>query len=132
MVALTGQGFRCVVYDRRSHGRSSDPGRGYDYDTLADDLAVFVERFDLRHVTLVGHFDGRRRGRLVSVPARGALGLSGRPGGRDAVFYGEGGWPSGGSGPAGFRCFARRFERGPREVARRQLGVVLAADDVPR
>ena len=58
MVALTGQGLRCVAYDRRSHGRSSDPGRGYDYDTLADDLAALVERLDLRHVTLVGHSMG--------------------------------------------------------------------------
>jgi non-heme chloroperoxidase len=58
MVALTGQGLRCVAYDRRSHGRSSDPGRGYDYDTLADDLAALVERLDLRHITLVGHSMG--------------------------------------------------------------------------
>src|SRR5215469_7700276 len=32
-VPLSHEGFRCVAYDRRGHGRSSDPGRGYDYDT---------------------------------------------------------------------------------------------------
>jgi non-heme chloroperoxidase len=48
-------GLRCIAYDRRSHGKSSDPGRGYDFDTLADDLAQVIEALDLRDVTLVGH-----------------------------------------------------------------------------
>jgi non-heme chloroperoxidase len=51
---LTDQGLRCIAYDRRGHGRSSDPGRGYDYDTLSDDLAAIIERLDLTEVTLVG------------------------------------------------------------------------------
>ncbi|PTL81436.1 alpha/beta fold hydrolase [Vitiosangium sp. GDMCC 1.1324] len=55
MVPLSDQGLRCIAYDRRGHGRSSDPGRGYDYDTLADDLAAVLEALDLRDVTLVGH-----------------------------------------------------------------------------
>jgi pimeloyl-ACP methyl ester carboxylesterase len=55
IAALTQQAFRCIAYDRRGHGRSDDPGRGYDYDTLADDLADLMERLDLRSVTLVGH-----------------------------------------------------------------------------
>lgn len=55
MVPLSQQGLRCIAYDRRGHGRSSDPGRGYDYDTLADDLASVLEALDLRDVTLVGH-----------------------------------------------------------------------------
>ncbi|MEZ0168193.1 alpha/beta fold hydrolase [Microvirga sp. TS319] len=42
------QGFRCIAYDRRGHGRSSDPGRGYDYDTLADDLADVVRGWSWR------------------------------------------------------------------------------------
>jgi non-heme chloroperoxidase len=54
LTELTDQGLRCVAYDRRGHGRSSDPGRGYDYDTLSDDLAGIIERLDLREVTLVG------------------------------------------------------------------------------
>jgi non-heme chloroperoxidase len=52
---LCEQGLRCIAYDRRSHGKSSDPGRGYDFDTLADDLAQVIEALDLRDVTLVGH-----------------------------------------------------------------------------
>jgi pimeloyl-ACP methyl ester carboxylesterase len=55
MQPLSRQGFRCVAYDRRAHGRSSDPGRGYDYDTLADDLADVVHALGLENVTLVGH-----------------------------------------------------------------------------
>lgn len=58
MVDLAGRGLRCVAYDRRGHGRSGQPDRGYDYDTLADDLASLLEALDLREVTLVGHSMG--------------------------------------------------------------------------
>lgn len=53
--ALTAQGLRCVAYDRRGHGRSDAPSGGYDYDTLADDLAAVLDGLDLRDVVLVGH-----------------------------------------------------------------------------
>src|SRR5262245_29708386 len=36
MVPLSDRGRRCIAYDRRGHGRSSRPGGGYDYDSLAD------------------------------------------------------------------------------------------------
>ncbi|TDN69878.1 alpha/beta hydrolase [Paraburkholderia sp. BL10I2N1] len=55
MQPLARQGFRCIAYDRRAHGRSSDPGRGYDYDTLADDLASVLDTLDVSGVTLVAH-----------------------------------------------------------------------------
>jgi non-heme chloroperoxidase len=55
MLPLSDRGFRCVAYDRRGHGRSTQPGRGYDYDTLADDLACVINQLDLRGLTLVGH-----------------------------------------------------------------------------
>lgn len=55
MTPMTGEGFRCVAYDRRGHGRSAQPSDGYDYDTLSDDLAALIEHLDLRGVTLVGH-----------------------------------------------------------------------------
>jgi pimeloyl-ACP methyl ester carboxylesterase len=55
MLPLTEAGYRCVAYDRRGHGRSDDPGSGYDYDTLADDLAALMGKLDLRDVCLVGH-----------------------------------------------------------------------------
>jgi len=54
MVPLSEQGVRCIAYDRRGHGRSSHAGGGYDYDTLADDLAAVLDTLDLRDVILVG------------------------------------------------------------------------------
>ena len=58
LVELVDQGLRCVAYDRRGHGRSSDPGRGYDYDRLADDLAAVINQLDLTDLTLVAHSMG--------------------------------------------------------------------------
>jgi non-heme chloroperoxidase len=58
MLHLSEQGLRCVAFDRRGHGRSSDPGVGYDFDRLADDLAAVLNALDLRNVTLVGHSMG--------------------------------------------------------------------------
>ena len=58
LLELADQGLRCVAYDRRGHGRSSDPGRGYAYDRLADDLAAVIDQLDLRDVTLVAHSMG--------------------------------------------------------------------------
>jgi pimeloyl-ACP methyl ester carboxylesterase len=55
MLPLSSRGLRCVAYDRRGHGRSDQPWHGYDYDTLADDLAAVLDRLDLHDVTLVGH-----------------------------------------------------------------------------
>ena len=52
---LSEQGLRCIAYDRRGHGRSDAPWKGYDYDTLADDLAAVLEQLDLRDVVLVAH-----------------------------------------------------------------------------
>jgi pimeloyl-ACP methyl ester carboxylesterase len=57
---LVGRGLRCVAYDRRGHGRSDWPWDGYDYDTLADDLAALLEQIDLREVTLVAHSPAAR------------------------------------------------------------------------
>jgi non-heme chloroperoxidase len=51
---LSERGFRCIAFDRRGHGRSSVPSGGYDFDTLADDLAAVLDTLDLTQVTLVG------------------------------------------------------------------------------
>jgi non-heme chloroperoxidase len=55
---LTRRGLRCIAYDKRGCGRSSQPGQGYDFDTFADDLAALVEQLGLREVTLVAHSMG--------------------------------------------------------------------------
>jgi pimeloyl-ACP methyl ester carboxylesterase len=48
-------GFRCIAYDRRGHGRSDEPGTGYDLDSLADDVEAVVEHLGLREFAVVGH-----------------------------------------------------------------------------
>jgi pimeloyl-ACP methyl ester carboxylesterase len=55
MAPLSEQGFRCIAFDRRGHGKSQDPGEGYDMDTLASDLAEVIDQLDLTDLTLVGH-----------------------------------------------------------------------------
>ena len=52
--ALLAAGYRCVSYDRRGFGRSSQPTVGYDYDTFAADLNALIEHLDLTDVILAG------------------------------------------------------------------------------
>ena len=52
------RGYRCVLPERRGHGRSDRPSGGYDMDTRADDLAVLLEHLDLTSATLVAHSAG--------------------------------------------------------------------------
>ncbi len=54
MLHLNAAGLRTIAYDRRGHGRSTDPGQT-DYDLLADDLAAVLDTLDLCEVVLVGH-----------------------------------------------------------------------------
>jgi len=68
MLHLNSRGLRCIAYDQRSHGRSDDPGSGYDFDTLADDLHSVLEHLDLQDVTLVGHSMGG--GEIIRYQAR--------------------------------------------------------------
>lgn len=58
MTNLSSQGLRCIAYDKRGCGRSSQPSDGYDFDTFADDLATLIEQLDLHDVTLVAHSMG--------------------------------------------------------------------------
>ena len=54
-MALAEHGFRAITYDRRGFGRSAQPWTGYDYDTLADDLADVMTETGADHdATIVG------------------------------------------------------------------------------
>ena len=58
MFFLASRGYRCIAHDRRGHGRSSQPWKGNDMDTYADDLAALVEALDLKTAIHVGHSTG--------------------------------------------------------------------------
>ncbi len=53
-MAIADAGMRAISYDRRGFGRSDQPWSGYDYDSLADDLAAVMEQTMAQDATLVG------------------------------------------------------------------------------
>ena len=53
-MAIANAGMRAIAYDRRGFGRSQQPWDGYDYDTLADDLAAVIDQTKAEDVTLLG------------------------------------------------------------------------------
>lgn len=53
-LALANAGYQTIAYDRRGFGRSDQPWTGYDYDSLADDLADVLETHKVENATLVG------------------------------------------------------------------------------
>lgn len=52
------RGYRCILLDRRGHGRSDRPSDGYDNDTRADDVAALLDHLDVRDAVLIGHSGG--------------------------------------------------------------------------
>ncbi len=53
-LAIANAGMQAISYDRRGFGRSDQPWTGYDYDTLADDLADVIEQTGAKEATLLG------------------------------------------------------------------------------
>lgn len=102
MATLSRQGLRCIAYDRRGFGNSDHPPRGFDYDTMADDLNALLVALDLQEVTLVGfsmgggevvrylsRYDGGRIAKavLVSAVPPYLLKTPDNPGGVDASVF---------------------------------------------
>jgi non-heme chloroperoxidase len=54
--ALLAGGFRCISYDRRGFGASSQPTVGYDYDTFAADLKALLDRLALEQDVVLAGF----------------------------------------------------------------------------
>ena len=54
LAPLQAAGLRPIAYDRRGFGRSDKPSKGYDYDTLSDDLEAVINELDLHDISLVG------------------------------------------------------------------------------
>lgn len=55
---LPKMGYRCIGIDTRGFGDSDKPWRGYDYNTLSDDVRCVVEGLKLKDFTLAGHSTG--------------------------------------------------------------------------
>lgn len=53
-MAIAENGMQAIAYDRRGFGRSDQPWLGYDYDSLADDLADVIKETGANDATLVG------------------------------------------------------------------------------
>jgi non-heme chloroperoxidase len=53
-VVAADAGFRAISYDRRGFGRSEQPWDGYEYETLADDLADVIEATGAQDAALFG------------------------------------------------------------------------------
>lgn len=53
-MAIADSGMRAIAYDRRGFGRSEQPFNGYDYDTLADDLADVIASTGANDATILG------------------------------------------------------------------------------
>src|SRR2546430_12624069 len=60
--ALLAAGYRCISYDRRGFGHSSQPSTGYDYDTFAADLKALLDHLARPGRRARGVLDGHRRG----------------------------------------------------------------------
>ena len=45
-VFLASHGYRTIAFDRRGHGRSSQPWNGNEMNTYAEDLAALTEALD--------------------------------------------------------------------------------------
>ncbi len=53
-LAIAEAGMRAITYDRRGFGRSDQPWLGYDYDTLADDLADVLAATKAEDAAIIG------------------------------------------------------------------------------
>jgi non-heme chloroperoxidase len=53
---LLQNGYRCISYDRRGFGQSSQPTTGYDYDTFAADLKAVMEHLSLEEEVVLAGF----------------------------------------------------------------------------
>jgi non-heme chloroperoxidase len=54
--ALLAAGYRCISYDRRGFGQSSQPTTGYDYDIFASDLKALLDHLALAEEVVLAGF----------------------------------------------------------------------------
>ena len=66
-------GFRVLALDQRGHGASVKPDTGYDFATVAANVASFVQTLGLERPILVGHSWGGNVGMQVAADHPGLL-----------------------------------------------------------
>lgn len=123
-IALVNAGHRVIAYDRRGFGRSSQPWHGYDYNTLADDLAALISHTAVNDVALVGfsmgggevvrymsRFDGKRVAKIALIssilPFR--LLTPDNPSGTDAASFEQTAQALKADRPGFYRTFFQKF-----------------------
>ncbi|SFS46847.1 alpha/beta fold hydrolase [Marininema halotolerans] len=84
--------YRVITLNLRGHGKSEDPGKGYDFATLADDVAMALDHLEVPAAHLVGSslgayvatsFAARYPKRVLSLAnSEGALQNDRGPGGK--------------------------------------------------
>ena len=50
--------FSIITVDRRGHGRSYDNSERYSYSSMADDMSLFLEHFEIDSTFVIGWSDG--------------------------------------------------------------------------
>jgi non-heme chloroperoxidase len=80
---LLAAGYRCISYDRRGFGRSSQPTVGYDYDTFAADLKALLDHLALHQDVVLAGFS------MGTGEVTRYLGTYGSAGVRKAVLIGS-------------------------------------------
>ena len=52
---LVQQGYTVIAIDQRGHGLSSKPTKGYDFDTVSNDVIRTIDHLEIPNPILVGH-----------------------------------------------------------------------------
>lgn len=52
---MLGEQFRVLALDQRGHGESDKPDSGYDFASVTDDLAAFIDALGLERPVVAGH-----------------------------------------------------------------------------
>ena len=66
--------FRVMAFDQRGHGGTEDPGAGWTFKALAEDLLAILDRLGLEGASVVGHSSGGLAAIMADSMKPGAIG----------------------------------------------------------
>jgi len=58
MLFFAERGYRVIAHDRRGHGKSTQTAEHNDMNSYADDLAVVMDKLDVKDAVMIGHSTG--------------------------------------------------------------------------